>query len=129
MDIAGDKSLGPQLAFLQTKGVSPAKEAEHILDFLFRLNNGKLILFFDNLESVQEGTAPQTLFNIGHIHLQNKELEEAMKAWITVYGMAKKIGLAQALDALENLAGGLGLRGKGLEAWERLLNQTQEGPG
>ncbi len=65
-----------------------------------------------------------TLFNMGHIHLQNEEPGDAMEAWVTVYRIAKKINLAQVLDALEGLADGLGLPGKGLEAWERLLNQS-----
>lgn len=31
-----------------------------------------------------------TLFNMRHIHLQNKEVNEAIQAWVTVYGIAKK---------------------------------------
>jgi tetratricopeptide (TPR) repeat protein len=50
-----------------------------------------------------------TLFNIGHIHLQNEEKSQAKKAWVSVYRLAKPMNLAQALDALENLAGQLGL--------------------
>lgn len=61
-----------------------------------------------------------TLFNMGHIHAQNKELPEALKAWGTVYGIAKKINLAQVLDALENLAEQRGMEG-GLAAWERFI--------
>ena len=60
-----------------------------------------------------------TLFNMGHIHRQNEEQQEAMTAWITVYKMAKSMGLAQALQALERLAGQLGMEG-GLDAWEKL---------
>ncbi len=58
-----------------------------------------------------------TLFNMGHIYLQNKQLEEAIEAWVTVYKIAKPMGLAQVLEALESLAGDLGLEG-GLDAWE-----------
>jgi tetratricopeptide (TPR) repeat protein len=63
-----------------------------------------------------------TLFNMGHIHLQNGEQNEALSAWVTVYTLAKQINLAQALQALEGLAGQLGLPG-GLAAWERFAQQ------
>jgi len=56
------------------------------------------------------------LFNIGHIHLQSKE-QQALATWREVYQIAKKIGLAQALDALEKLAKDLG--GDGLEFLEQ----------
>ncbi len=68
-----------------------------------------------------------TLFNMGHIHLRNEEMTEAVQAWVRVYGIAKKINLAQALGALESLAGQLGLEG-GLQGWERLA-QTYEQTG
>ena len=64
-----------------------------------------------------------TLFNIGHIHQQNAETEEAMIIWVEVYRLAKKMNLAQALNALENLAPQLGIK-DGLEGWERLSNST-----
>jgi tetratricopeptide (TPR) repeat protein len=63
-----------------------------------------------------------TLFNIGHSHWQNEELQEAISAWLTVYGIAKKINFAQILHALESLAGQLGKQG-GLEYWEQLAAQ------
>ncbi len=63
-----------------------------------------------------------TLFNMGHIHLQNKEVAEAVQAWVTVYGIAKKINLANVLQALEELAGNIGLEG-GLQGWEMLVQQ------
>ena len=66
-----------------------------------------------------------TLFNIGHIHLENQEMQEALSAWVTVYGLAKPIGLAQVLEALEKLAGQLGLEG-GLAAWEALAQQQAD---
>jgi tetratricopeptide (TPR) repeat protein len=65
------------------------------------------------------------LLNIGESYRQKNEMTEAMQTWVTVYGIAKKIKLAQALDALENLAGELGLTG-GLEAWERLAGQMED---
>ncbi len=66
-----------------------------------------------------------TLFNMGHIHKQNGEMTEAMGAWVTAYGIAKKINLAQVLEALKNLADGLGLSG-GLAAWDMLAQQVEE---
>ncbi len=59
-----------------------------------------------------------TLFNMGHIYHQNEDVSQAFEAWVAVYRLAKPRNLAQALDALENLAGQLGLPG-GLEAWEK----------
>jgi tetratricopeptide (TPR) repeat protein len=63
-----------------------------------------------------------TLFNMGHIHLQNEEVPEAINAWINVYLIAKPMQLAQALEALESLAEQLGLPG-GLQGWEMLAQQ------
>ncbi len=63
-----------------------------------------------------------TLFNKGHIHLQNKEGAEAVQAWVTVYQLAKKLNSAQSLQELENLAGDIGLEG-GLQGWERLAQE------
>ncbi|MCP4117626.1 MAG: tetratricopeptide repeat protein [Desulfobacteraceae bacterium] len=65
-----------------------------------------------------------TIFNMGHIHMQNKKQAEALQAWTTAYSIAKKINLAQELDALENLAERLNLPG-GLDGWETLLNKKQ----
>lgn len=63
-----------------------------------------------------------TLFNMGHIHLQNEEMGEALSAWIAVYKLASKMNLAQALQALEGLAAKLGLEG-GLDGWAALAAQ------
>ncbi len=65
-----------------------------------------------------------TLFNIGHIHWQNEQQDEAVSAWVTVYRLANRMNLTQALDALEQLAQGLGLEG-GLAGWERLAKSTE----
>ncbi len=66
-----------------------------------------------------------TLFNMGHIHLHNEEVAEAINAWVHVYSIAKSTQLTQALEALESLAEQLGLPG-GLEAWEQLAQQAQQ---
>jgi tetratricopeptide (TPR) repeat protein len=63
-----------------------------------------------------------TLFNMGHIHWQNGEQAEALGAWVMVYRLAHSMNLAQALDALEGLAGQLGLPG-GMDGWEVLARQ------
>jgi tetratricopeptide (TPR) repeat protein len=60
-----------------------------------------------------------TLFNIGHIHGQNNEPREALQSWVAAYQIAKKIGHAQVLNALEKLAGQIGLP-NGLAGWEAL---------
>ncbi|MCI5133421.1 MAG: tetratricopeptide repeat protein, partial [Candidatus Electrothrix sp. EH2] len=67
-----------------------------------------------------------TLFNIGHIHWQNEEQQEAVACWVQVYQLATKINLAQVLEALENLAGQLGLEG-GLQGWAKLAEQVNNG--
>jgi tetratricopeptide (TPR) repeat protein len=67
-----------------------------------------------------------TLFNMGHLHAQNKQMDEAVKAWVTVYILARQIGLAQALQALEDLAPQLGLPA-GLAGWEQLAQRMQAG--
>ena len=66
-----------------------------------------------------------TLFNMGHIHLQNDEQQQAMQAWVTVYRLASQMNLAQVLNALENLAPQLGLQ-NGLAGWEQLAQQMEE---
>jgi hypothetical protein len=62
---------------------------------------------------------------MGHIHWQNEEVPQAISAWVTVYQIATALNLAQALDALENLANGLGLPG-GLDGWAELVRQMEE---
>jgi len=65
------------------------------------------------------------LFNMGHIHWQNEEFAGAIRAWVAVYDIAKKINLAQALDSLENLADQLEWSG-GLDAWEEFFKKMRE---
>jgi len=60
-----------------------------------------------------------TRFNIGHIYFENDEKEKALKSWKKVYAIATEIDYAQALEALEGLANGLGLEG-GLVAWAEI---------
>ena len=66
-----------------------------------------------------------TLFNMGHIHIQNNEVQEAVSAWLTVYSIAKAINEHAALQALAKLAPQLGLEG-GLQGWEALLQQAEK---
>jgi tetratricopeptide (TPR) repeat protein len=67
-----------------------------------------------------------TLFNMGHIHMQNNQVKEAVNAWVTVYVLAKQMNLAQALQALAKLAPQLGLP-EGLAGWENLAQRIQSG--
>jgi hypothetical protein len=60
----------------------------------------------------------------GYIYQQNGELQQAMSTWMEVYKIAKQIGLAEALDNLENLAKQLG--GDGLAYWKALSQTTPE---
>ena len=66
-----------------------------------------------------------TMFNIGHIYWQNEEIPQAMKTWVETYRLAKSINLAQALDALRDLAKQLKLPG-GLDGWEKLAKQIEK---
>jgi hypothetical protein len=63
---------------------------------------------------------------MGHIHTQNNQIQEALQAWVTVYVIAKQMNLAQALQALGNLAPNLGLP-EGLDGWEMLAQRMQSG--
>jgi tetratricopeptide (TPR) repeat protein len=67
-----------------------------------------------------------TLFNMGHIHWQNEEQQEAVSAWVTVYKLASQMNLAQALQALAGLGEQLGLPG-GLQGWDALAKKMEEG--
>jgi hypothetical protein len=51
-------------------------------------------------------------------------MQEAVGAWVTVYSMAKQMNLAQALQALANLAPQLGLP-EGLDGWEMLAQRME----
>ena len=66
-----------------------------------------------------------TLFNMGHIYLQNEDISNAVSSWVTAYRIASKISLAQVLQALADLAPRLGLP-EGLEGWEMLAKQMDE---
>ena len=59
---------------------------------------------------------------MGHIFLQNQDEVLAIKAWVTVYLLAKQSNLAKPLQDLNNLANNAGLEG-GLQAWERFAQQ------
>ena len=64
-----------------------------------------------------------TLFNMGHIYAQNEQQGEALGAWLAAYQIAARIGWAQVLAALVELAGQLGLPG-GLAGWAALAEQA-----
>ena len=68
-----------------------------------------------------------TLFNMGHIFVQDGQMQEAVSAWVTIYRLAKQINLAQALQALEQLAGQLGLPDR-LAGWEELSRRMPDAP-
>jgi tetratricopeptide (TPR) repeat protein len=63
-----------------------------------------------------------TLFNMGNIHWQANQQEQAMATWLQAYSIAKQIGLALALAALESMGKQLG--GEGLAYWEALSQTT-----
>ena len=69
-----------------------------------------------------------TLFNMGHIHAQNEQVEEALGAWVAAYRIADRIGWAEALQNLEQLAGQIGLPG-GLAGWAALAERMGGGDG
>lgn len=68
-----------------------------------------------------------TLFNMGHIHWQNNEPQQAVATWVQAYRLASAMGLRQVLGALEGLAGQLGLDG-GLDGWAALARQLDAAP-
>ena len=55
-------------------------------------------------------------------------MQEAINAWVTVYQIAKPMGLANVLQALSKLAPQLGLP-EGLDGWEKLARQAEAGSG
>jgi hypothetical protein len=57
--------------------------------------------------------------------LLNDEFQQAMQSWVKVYRIARKIDLAQVLDALESLADNLGME-DGLASWEKLAGNDDE---
>ncbi len=66
-----------------------------------------------------------TLFNMGHIFLGKNEPQQVPACWVGAYQIAKEIGYATVLTALENLAKQVGR--SGLEYWERLSQQKGSG--
>jgi len=62
-----------------------------------------------------------TLINMGVISVDQGKKGEGMAALVHAYQIAKTIGYAQALDALESLACQVG--GTGLDDWEQLAKQ------
>ena len=100
------------------------KQYHHIGQYETALSYLKQLLAIRQKIGDTAGLCP-TLFNMGHIYRQRNEQNEALSAWVTVYGLAKPMGLAQAFEALERLAGQLNMDG-GLAAWERLAQQMEK---
>lgn len=100
------------------------KQHVHIGDYETALTYLKQALAIQQAIGDKAGLCA-TLFNMGHIHWQNEEVPQAISAWVTVYQIATGLNLAQALDALENLANQLGLPG-GLDGWAQLARQLEE---
>jgi tetratricopeptide (TPR) repeat protein len=91
---------------------------EHALPFMKQ----SLTIMQQIGDKAGEGT---TLFNMGHIYMQNEQVQEAVGAWVTVYVIAKQINEYQALQALSKLAPQLGLP-EGLEGWEMLAERMKD---
>ena len=68
--------------------------------------------------------ACSTLYNMGHIYAQKKDMQEAMKIWVTSYKKAKLNNEYRVLQALAQLAPHLDLPA-GLEGWEELENKSE----
>jgi hypothetical protein len=66
-----------------------------------------------------------TLFNIGYIQVQKKQIQEAISAWTSAYVISKQLGLDQTSQALERLAPQLGLP-EGLVGWELLAQHFND---
>ena len=58
--LAGDRVLHEKSKLIQAEGTSLSRRAEQTLALLLQLHKGKLGLFFDNLESVQESQSPHS---------------------------------------------------------------------
>ncbi|SEB02732.1 AAA ATPase domain-containing protein, partial [Thiothrix caldifontis] len=61
LELSEDEKAYKKYQILQSKGLDEAKQAEYFLKFLLTLYDGKLALFFDNLESVQDGQYPHAI--------------------------------------------------------------------
>ncbi|WGZ92547.1 MAG: tetratricopeptide repeat protein [Candidatus Thiothrix putei] len=61
LELSEDEKAYKKYQILQSKGLDEAKQAEYFLKFLLTRYDGKLALFFDNLESVQDGQYPHAI--------------------------------------------------------------------
>ncbi len=59
--LSEDEKVYKKYQILQSKGLDEAKQAEYFLKFMLARYDGKLALFFDNLESVQDATFPHAI--------------------------------------------------------------------
>ena len=64
-----------------------------------------------------------TLFNMGHLHMQKEDQAGALSRWVEAYLIARQIGEAQILQALDQLARSFGL--DGLTFWEHLASNPE----
>ncbi len=67
-----------------------------------------------------------SIFNLGHLHLQKKDMAQAAVTWTSLYKFAREMDLSDILTELESLAEQLGLPG-GNNAWQLLLEQMDKG--
>ena len=67
-----------------------------------------------------------TLFNIGRIHAQNNQMQEAISMWVNSYTIARQIGYARILQELEELLPQLDMP-EGVDGWEQLAQRLQNG--
>jgi GTPase SAR1 family protein len=100
------------------------KQCHHIGDYETALSYLKQSLAIQQEIGDNAGLCA-TLFNMGHIYLQNEEMQQALAAWVAVYRMAKSMQLSQALNALQSLAEQIELPG-GMAGWEVLAQKVDD---
>lgn len=65
------------------------------------------------------------LFNMGVLHWQSDEKQEAYSVWLKAYQIARQIRQADVLQALTNLAPQIGMV-EGLAGWEELARKSKD---
>lgn len=79
--LAENETLYKKYQLIQSKGLNAVKQVEYVLKFLLERYQGKLVLFFDNLESVQDSQAPHAL------------TDNTLQDWFTAAQHATRHGL------------------------------------